>query len=244
MKHFVHFFGPDGAGKTTQVRLTVEHYKHQGVKARKYWARSPHTVAYYAWKLCILIGFYRIVENAFGVPTKLPAVNRSAFLKRVWSIVEFAGVLPLIMKAQLYMLRGYTLVAERYLLDTVTTIAYFEDDPNFINSFVSRAILYFMPKNIAFIFLNSDFETIYDRRAKLYNGLPVSNHRLLLERPRFDYGALPPGILEPRYYIDFQRRMYTRIAAVYPALVINTRQNSIEETHMQITDYLNSFAKN
>jgi hypothetical protein len=69
--------------------------------------------------------FYRCVENVFGVQVKIPAVQRSNFLKEFWSIVEFLSVLPLIARGKLYLLRGYTLIAERYVFDTITTTAFF-----------------------------------------------------------------------------------------------------------------------
>ncbi len=136
--NLVHFYGPDGAGKTTQVKLVLNYYRNQGFKVRKYWTRSPHTFAFFLWKFLVHIGFYRAVVNVFDVQVKTPAIQNSAFLKRVWSLIDFFSVLPLIMQAQLFQKRGYTLIAERYLLDTIATIAYFIYDFDFPKSFIAK----------------------------------------------------------------------------------------------------------
>ncbi len=230
----VHFFGPDGAGKTTQVKLLIDYYQNRGLKVRKYWVRSPHTFAYFLWKFLVSIGFYRAVVNCFDVEVKTPAVQNSAFLKKAWSLLEFFSVLPLIMRAQIYLRRGYTLIAERYLFDTVVTVAYFLDDPAFSKSLISRILLHFIPQNTNFIFLDTDFETIYKRRAKFYNQRISKNRQSV-----FTYGEVPAAALEPNHFIDFQRKMYASFARSYNALVIDTSKSSLEETFDQIVAYLN-----
>jgi thymidylate kinase len=148
--------------------------------------------------------------------------------------MEFFGVLPLIMQAEIYMRRGYTLIAERYLIDTITTIAYFLDDPKFVTSATSRMLLRFIPKETEFIFLDADFETIYQRRAKFYKKPCAESNRGF-----FNYGALPSAALEPSHFINFQRKIYANLASSYNALVIDTSQSSPTETFSQIVRYLN-----
>jgi hypothetical protein len=230
---FIHFFGPDGSGKSTQVKLLVRKLKSRGIRVRKCWVRSPHTLAFILWKFLVKIGFYRSVLNPFGIAVKFPAVNRSRALKLFWSTIEFFSVLPLILRVRILMLRGYTLVAERYIFDTITTIAYFLDDRTFVRSMVSRMLLRFIPKGTAFIFLDADFETIYRRRAILAQTRATSRRRF------FNYGALPAAFLEPRHFIDFQRKIYAIFASSYNALIIDTSQNSVEETSKRIRTYLN-----
>ena len=229
---FVHFFGPDGSGKSTQVNLLVDYYLNRGIKVRKFWLRSPHTFAYLLWKFLVLIGFYRCIVNAFGVQVKIPAVQRSNFLKEFWSIVEFLSVLPLIARAKLYLLRGYALIAERYVFDTITTIAFFLDDSAFSRGMLSRMLLRFIPSETAFIFLDADFVTICKRRAKFYS-MPRST------KGRFFRNSEPPSPnLEPYSFIDFQRKLYAAFARSYCALVIDTSNSSVEETFSRIQNYL------
>ncbi len=160
----LHFFGPDGAGKTTQANMIIDYYKLKGLKVKHYWIRSPHTVAYFLSKLLVSIGFYREIKNDYNEVVKKPLVQSSRFLKTVWFCIEFAGVLPLILKADIYLLKGYTLVADRYLIDTITSVAYLFDDPTFSASYFSKILFGFIPRNAVFIFLDTDADTIMQRR--------------------------------------------------------------------------------
>lgn len=228
----VHFFGPDGSGKSTQVNMLVDILRKRGVRVQKCWVRAHHTLAFVLWRLLVRIGFYRVVLNPFGVATKLPAVNRNRLLRGFWSAVEFIGVLPIILRVHYYLWRGRTLVAERYILDTVTTIAYFLDDINFLRSRTSKLLLRFIPKETAFIFLDADYNTIYKRRA------PLFVKRIHLKRRRKNYGDIPRSSVEPRVFIEFQRTAYKALAKSFNPLLIDTSRQSVEETSMMILQYL------
>jgi len=230
LPNIVHFFGPDGAGKTTQVNILVDLLSRQGIPTRKIWVRSPHTLAFLLWRLFVKIGFYRLVINPFGPPGKLPGVDRSRVLRRFWSSVEFLSVLPFIARVS-YLKRHHVLIAERYLVDTVTTVAYFLDDLDFIKSWTSRLLLRFIPKDTAFVFLDTDYSTIFDRRAPLVTQKQSSSARR-------GYGAIPSCPVEPRSFIEFQRRAYASLSKSLDPLKIDTSKNSIKETSMIIIQSL------
>lgn len=228
----VHFFGPDGSGKTTHVGILIDTLRKEEPRVEKVWLRSPHTVAFLLWKLFVKIGFYRAVSNPFGDSIKLPAVSNKRSLRTIWALTEFFSVLPLIIRIRCRMLRGYKYVAERYILDTVTTIAYFVGDIGFLRSRISRTLYLFIPADAAFIFLDSDFKTVFMRRAHFYHENPRQKTRT--------YGALPRSAVEPREFIDFQRAAYRVLAKSYNALEINTSTMTIEETSDAIWKYLKS----
>ncbi len=227
----VHFFGPDGAGKSTQVEILTGILCKRGIRARKYWVRSPHTVAFLLWRLLTKIGFYRVVINPFGPPNKLPAVDRNEVLRWFWSTVELLGVLPLILHAQYLLWKGYTLIAERYLLDTITTVAYFVNDLNFLKSWTSSILMCFIPQDTVFIFLDADYAAIFHRRAPLF----TESH---LQRQRIGYGAIPNCPVEPKSFIEFQRKAYRALAKSFDPLVVDTSNHSIEETSAMVLRYL------
>lgn len=110
----IHFFGPDGSGKTTHVDILIRKLLQQEPNIRKCWVRSPHTFAFLLWRLFILIGFYRVIRNPFGYEVKLPLINRSRRLRFFWAITEFLSVLPLIIRINFAISRGYKFIAERY----------------------------------------------------------------------------------------------------------------------------------
>jgi len=229
---FIHFFGPDGSGKTTQVKILVDFLQKKGVRVKKCWVRSPHTIAFVLWMILVKIGFYRVVLNPFDVPTKLPAIDRTRALRSFWTIVEFLGVLPIIWRVHISILNGYRIVAERFVLDTIVTVAYFIDDFNFLRGSISRLLLRCIPKNTVFVFLDADYHTIYRRRA------PLFGKKASLEGRRRNYGDIPTSAVEPQVFIEFQRTAYKILAKSFDSLAIDTSKHSVEETSKMILRYL------
>lgn len=248
---FVHFFGPDGAGKSTQVDLLVGELKSRGVRAKKCWIRSPHTLAFLLSMFLLRIGFYRVSSTSIGKPEKsrvvghkpqlgdiqpwdvrinpwrgisfdregnvvvrerIPAVNSSALLRWFWAAIELVSVLPLILYLVYFRLfLGYVLVAERYVIDTVVTIAYFIDDMGFLYSPIAGALLSCIPKNSVCVYLDSSYDTMIKRRG-------------------YD--------VEVRSFIEFQRKAYGILANHLEVPVIDTSRLSVQETSTIISRYL------
>lgn len=232
LPRLIHFFGPDGAGKSTHVEILVDILCKQGISVKKCWVRAHHTIAYLLWRFFVKIGFYREVLNPFGAATRIPAVDRNKLLRFFWTGIEFIGVIPHILKVHYYLRKGYVVVAERYILDTITTIAYFLNDINFVKSYTSKILLRFIPTGTAFIFLDADYDTIYQRRAHLYNSKRKNKE---LKR---GYGITPAIAVEPKIFIDFQRTLYRVFSKTFNSLVIDTSYKTIEQTSILIKEYL------
>ncbi|MGD0494735.1 MAG: hypothetical protein ABSB28_01685 [Candidatus Bathyarchaeia archaeon] len=231
----IHFFGPDGSGKSTHVDILLNLLKEQEPRVKKIWLRSPHTVAFLLWRLFIKVGFYRVVSNPFGDPVRLPAVNRKGSLRTLWALVEFFSVLPLIARIRFLMLRGYKCIAERYVLDTIVTVAYFIGDMNFLTSRISSLLFRFIPPDTLFIFLDSDYGTVFRRRAHLRG-------KKRLRRNDGNYGSLPRAAVEPQEFINFQRNAYKILSKSFHATEIDTSSRTIKETSNEIQKLLESQA--
>ena len=209
---FIAFFGPDGSGKTTQARLLVNYLQSHGTKTKKVWIRSPHTLAYLFSRFFIKIGFCRTVSSPLGKQTKLPAVHSSHQLRCFWSILELVSVMPVILfRVYMPLFLGYTLVAERYVVDTLVTIAYYTGDIGFLKSRAAKFLLRFIPKNTVFVGLTSDYSTIMKRRGHV------------AEHPDF---------------IAFQKAGYEMLGNSLDARSIDTSKNSVMETSSQIIHLL------
>jgi thymidylate kinase len=220
----VHFFGPDGAGKSTQADLVLAKLAGKNVKVRKYWARSPHTLAYLLWELAMKVGFYETVSGASGSFIKVPLVRKSRLLGRLWAIVELVSVLPLVMRAQLYLLCGYTLIAERYVLDTIAFVAFSINDAAFVQSPFAKLFTLLIPAQTKFILIDADYNTIHQRRAA-----------------QLSYGTTSSSIkteMEPQAFIDFQRAVYQSLAQTTNALIVNTSEHTQQETFDLVAKYL------
>jgi hypothetical protein len=152
-------------------------------------------------------------------------------MPEVWSFIEFVSVLPHILRLRLYLARGYWIIAERYLLDTITSIAYVTDNLSFLKSRTSRMICRFIPEETAFVYLDSDYETIWRRRLPTL----AMNHAAKQE---FGNRYSKQNYVEPASYIEFQRAAYRILAKSFGALIIDTSKRSIEETSKVIQQYV------
>jgi len=212
--HLISFFGPDGAGKSTQAELLLNHFQSHKIKAKKAWIRSPHTLAYLVSRFFVKIGFYRVVSNPFGKQLKIPAVHKNHWLKLFWSVIELVSTLPpILFRVYIPLFLGYTIIAERYVVDTVVTIAYYVNDLGFLQSRTARLLLCFVPKNTVFIHLDSDYSNIIKRRSHT---------------------------IEPRDFIEFQRIGYKTIGSLVRAEFVDTSRTSVKQTYTRIMHWLRS----
>jgi RNase adaptor protein for sRNA GlmZ degradation len=102
-------------------------------------------------------------------------------------------------------------VAERYIVDSIASIAYFLNNENFTSTLYGKLLLKLIPKDAVFIFLDADYETLVKRRGNL--ACPVD-------------------------YIEFHRKIYRKLAPVVKALYIDTSKLSIEQTSDMILKFL------
>jgi len=212
LPRLIAFFGPDGSGKSTHVELLVNHFQSHENKVRKAWIRAPHTLAYLLSRFFVKIGFCRVVLNPFGKKTKLPAVHLNRWIRLFWSVVELVSVIPIILfRVYIPLFLGYTVIAERYVVDTIVTVAYYTNDLGFLKSRTARVLLSFVPKKTVFIHLDSDNSTITKRRGRI-----VDSHD----------------------FIEFQRRGYKIMGNSVEALFVDTSNLSVEQTQKQILRWL------
>jgi len=210
--HLIAFFGADGTGKTTHADFLSNYLKSKNIKIKKVWIRSPHTLAYIISVLFVKVGFFRIVSNPYGKRRKFPKVDINWPLRFFWSQLEFVSVIPLIIvKIRLPLLLGYTIVAERYVIDTIVTVAYYISDMNFLQSFTAKILLLFIPKEAVLIHLDSDYATLLRRRG---------------------------SSVEARNFIEFQRKGYKIVDNLIKSNFIDTSKNSVEDTFNKIIDQL------
>lgn len=158
-KETVIFFGADGVGKTTQVKLLNNEYQRRGLTTTVCWLRGRHSLSYLVSKILILLGYPNIVyerDIKFMDSRHLP-------MKNLWSFIEFISVVPLILIRFTYpMLRGDVVIAERFLPDTVVFNSFFigeEFKP------YSAVLLRMMPTETLLIHLDSLEEELRERRS-------------------------------------------------------------------------------
>jgi len=198
------FFGPDGSGKTTQADLLVGALEKSGVKTRKLWLRSLHTLAFMISRVAMRV---LNLENIYEFRAKY---SHKKFFQGIWYVIEFISILPIIVfKFRLPLTQGYTIVAERYVIDWIASLSYASRNDSMPDSFLAKAVLSFIPKNSLLIYVDASFEAICSR-----------------------------GRTEDSFeYIEFQRRFYQNMAKTLNCVIIDTSDKTVQEVHELISSY-------
>jgi len=200
------FFGPDGSGKTTQARLLASYFQQQDFKVRLVWIRAHHSLASILSKILVSFGYYRIIfsqEKSY----KLFDVKLLPRLKRFWGFIEFISVLPwILVKVKLPLLLGYVVIADRYVVDTIVSVAYFLGGYGFLSGYAAK-ILLSMVSGAFLIHLDAETDVIIERRKD--------------EKLDSDF-------------IRFQRRFYPLFATLLGVLSVNTSNKSVMDTFKTI----------
>ncbi|MEM3610106.1 MAG: hypothetical protein QW076_04355 [Candidatus Anstonellales archaeon] len=151
------FFGPDGSGKTTLAKLLKKRLIKNGLKIKISWVRGTHTLSLIL--ALILSKFSNMKGNDnfyFGI--KVPKD------KRLWQFLEFISALPiLLLKYELPLFLGYTVIGERSHCDLIAWIATTSKDPEFIISIPSIFLLKLASKRINF-YITANANTLINRR--------------------------------------------------------------------------------
>jgi thymidylate kinase len=156
----VYFFGPDGTGKTTQAELIFSYLRRNGVLTMRGRVKQHHTLSYLLLKLLRPNNKDYLKTNFFGFDTQL-----NSRIRRPWEILEIISVIPAIAyRVALPSLLGYTVVCDRYVIDTVVVLSRFLDDQGFMFGNTARLLMKLIPKQALLIHLDADTETILARK--------------------------------------------------------------------------------
>lgn len=210
------FFGSDGAGKSTQTQLLIGYLKSHGRRTQIAWLRGRHSLAFVIAKFFTKMGYHRIVKVPSGVTYRVFDPGLLPRLQRFWGVIEFLSVLPwIILRVYLPRALGYTVVAERYVVDTVAYLSYWLGQ-DFLRSFLAKVLLNFIPQGSVLIHLDAETQDLLER----------------LKRIRYDTAT--------KDYIVFQKRIYRILSKTIMATTINTSRYSTDETFQRILNVINA----
>jgi thymidylate kinase len=199
------FFGPDGSGKTTQAKLLSDQLKSRGFSVKKIWMRSVHTLAF-------LIS--RIAQQFLKLNDVYEFRSKYVRHSNLWYLLEFVSIIPLIFfSLYLPLLRGHIVVADRFVIDWIVSIAYWTHNPSFIHSRWAGFALRLIPKDAIMIYIDAEYQVLSSRRQ--------------LEES-FDY-------------INFQRTCYIMFAEELDAAKVDTSNKNIQEVNEIILKLCNAY---
>ena len=167
ISHFIYITGCDGTGKTTQARLLTEKLRSQGIQTQHVWLRFPFLfsiplLAYARWR-----GFswYETTEGfRHGYWDFRNSWLLQSFLP--WFLLFDAG-LAAIRKIYLPIMRGKTVICERFVLDMLVDLSIACGDPHLHLRYPGKLYLHLLPREKKIFILDLDSETIRFRRRDL-----------------------------------------------------------------------------
>ena len=155
----IYFFGPDGTGKTTHAELTSQYLRKRGYKTWRVSVKQHHTFSYLLLKL-LSGGKHGQAISYYGFDDGLKQK-----IKTPWKILELLSLFPAILyRVLLPLLLGYTVICDRYVLDTLVSLSYFLDDQKLISSIFAKLLTSMIPKDSVLFYMNADTKVILQRK--------------------------------------------------------------------------------
>lgn len=208
-------FGPDGAGKSTHAQRLVRYFRSIGCSSVYVWIRGRHTLAYVLSSFLMRFGYYKVVLGAGGITYKVFDPKVFPNLSRIWGIIELVSILPwIITKIYLPKLLGFTVIADRYVPDTLVYLTYWLEK-DFLRSFSAKVLFLFIPRSAVLIHLDAELE-------------------VLSKRLKYDTAT--------KDYLLFQRKLYTNVAKILGAVTVSTSKSDVNETFQRILKILEKYA--
>ncbi len=182
----IYFFGPDGSGKTTFIRALTEILNREGYKVRLSWMRGTHTLA------SLLARFLSKFKSFKGSNNPYYGITIPRNLKRVWQLIEFASIIPIILlKYILPSTLGYWVVADRYVLDFIVWVSITTNDQRYLKSVEAKFLLALSSKTHVRIYVTATIKELLRRRKedihylreqlKIYNQIALDIHANILD---------------------------------------------------------------
>jgi thymidylate kinase len=144
------FSGIDGSGKSAHARRLFYELEAAGVKCKYKWLRSPHLLTFFP------MAFYKLRDSKEkrdsttsgrdgSVKSRIKA-NR--FIATAWALIVFVdSFLSMVTNVYLPALFSYTLILDRFAIDTLLDVAISLKKEELIFSTTGRMFLNLVPRN-------------------------------------------------------------------------------------------------
>jgi thymidylate kinase len=190
-KVFVYFLGPNGVGKSTQIKLLIDWLKGRKVKTKIAYVQCNHLPVLILEGFIIRLGRSSSYVYPDGTRLTNPSAEIMQKIKYFWFCLQFLSIVFLsFVRVYLPLLLGYTVVAERYVLDSVSDLYWFSRhlkvNQRFFSSLV-KVLLYLVPENTVIVHLDAPYDVL-----------------------RVRYGERG-SVVQPREYVDVHHEFSWRL---------------------------------
>ncbi len=182
--------------------------KEKGRRVLNVRIRANHTVSF------VLLGFMQrlgFINKNVSFEGLNPTLAKK--MAKLWPFIEFASIVPLvILRVGLPLRLGFTVVCERYVVDTIVSVAYLFNNPLLVDGVAEKILLGFIPKGATIVHL-------------------TAQEKLLLKRRRDE--PVTCG------FLHFQIQMYNAYAKKLKAVSLDTTRRNRSQIQQAISAQLN-----
>ena len=187
----VAFSGLDGAGKSTQIELLMDHLRRRGRKPIYVWTRGGYTPLFKGLKALLRRLPGRAVPPPGNNPQRAQAFSKG-WVRRLWLVVALLDLLWLYgLQLRWWRWRGRAVVCDRYLWDTLIDFRLYFPQERVEHWWLWRCLVRAAPQpGAAFLLLVPVEESV--RRSDV-KGEPFCDPPEVLARRLAQYQALAQG---------------------------------------------------
>ena len=200
--------GPDGVGKTTQIKMIIQDFNKRGFSTKYVWLRFNNLLALPVLMIIKISGRNREKELEDGKRIGFYDLKDTKLLKIGY---EFSLLLDLwlaaIFKISIPRILGKTVVCDRFALDTMIDISISIGNQEFYATSIGKMFLRLIPSDCTMIVMIADDESLRARRSEIAHD----------------------DFLEDRV------RLYKTIGMKSGYTMVNVTGKSIEEVHSTVS---------
>jgi thymidylate kinase len=158
--------GGDGTGKTAHAQRLLADLQCQGRQCRYEWFGQPYILSYPFMYLCNKLGYTKNHHLPNSVVCQEHRYYRNRAVASVWPWIQLFD-LTLLVFSRVYVpvMRGVTVVCDRFVYDTLAELMADNADPKLHKKLVGKAIVGLKPKSAVVVRLNVSSKNAFERRT-------------------------------------------------------------------------------
>jgi len=157
------FIGPDGAGKSSLIKMLNKVFQQKNLNAKHVWMRGSHTF------ISLLAKFLSRFKTFAGSENPYYNVQVPKNMRRLWQFLEFVSAIPLIIFSFLIPSSiGYWVLADRYALDLAIWICLTTNDYSFLKKFEAKMLIALTSRTTANFYVTANIETLNMRTEDVW----------------------------------------------------------------------------